>query len=40
MFADDTQFYIIISNVEDTILALNSLVCDKTMDGKDKIKIK
>ena len=28
MFADDTQFYFIINNVEDTISALNSLVCD------------
>ena len=26
MFADDTQFYFIINNVEDTISALNSLV--------------
>ena len=28
MFADDTQFYFIVNNVEDTISALNSLVCD------------
>ena len=28
MFADDMQFYFIINNVEDTISALNSLVCD------------
>ena len=28
MFADDTQFYFIINNVEDTISALNSLVYD------------
>ena len=28
MFADNTQFYFIINNVEDTISALNSLVCD------------
>ena len=37
MFADDTQFYFKINNVEDTISALNSLVCDKTMDSKEKI---
>ena len=28
MFADDTQLYFIVNNVEDTISALNSLVCD------------
>ena len=39
MFADDTQFYFIINNVEDTISALNSLVCD-IMDDKEKIEIK
>ena len=41
MFADDTQFYLIINNVEDTISALNSLVCDiKQWMAKKKLKIK
>ena len=28
MFADNTQLYFIINNVEDTITTLNGLVCD------------
>ena len=40
MFADDTQFYFIINNVEDTISALNSLVCDiKQWMAKKKLKL-
>ena len=39
MFADDTQFYFIINNVEDTISALNSLVFDtKQWMAKKKLK--
>ena len=43
MFADDTQFYFIINNVENTIPALKSLVCDIKQwmaTGKEKIKIR
>ena len=41
MFADDTQFYFIINTVEDTISALNRLVCDiKQWMAKKKFKIK
>ena len=40
MFADDTQFYFIINNVEDTISALNSLVYDiKQWMAKKKLKL-
>ena len=40
MFADDTQLYFIINNVEDTITALNSLVCDiKQWMTKKKLKL-
>ena len=40
MFADDTQLYFIINNVEDTISALNSLVCDlKQWTTKKKLKL-
>ena len=40
MFADDTQLYFIINNVEDTITALNSLVCDlKQWMAKKKLKL-
>ena len=39
MLADDTQFYFIINN-EDTISALNSLVCDiKQWMAKKKLKL-
>ena len=40
MFADDTQFCFIVNNVEDTISALNSLVCDiKQWMAKKKLKL-
>ena len=40
MFADDTQFYFLINNIEDTISALNSLVCDiKQWMAKKKLKL-
>ena len=40
MFADDTQFHFIINNVEYTISALNSLVCDiKQWRAKKKLKL-
>ena len=40
MFADDTQLYFIINNVEDTISALHSLVCDiKQWMTKKKLKL-
>ena len=40
MFADDTQFYFIINNVEDPISALNSLVYDiKQWMAKKKLKL-
>ena len=40
MFADDTQLYFIINNVEDTITALNGLVCDlKRWMVKKKLKL-
>ena len=40
MFADDTQLYFIINNVEDTITALNGLVCDlKQWMAKKKLKL-
>ena len=40
MFADDTQLYFIINNVEDTITALNGLVCDlKRRMTKKKLKL-
>ena len=40
MFADDTQLYFIINNVEDTISALNSLVADlKQWMAKKKLKL-
>ena len=40
MFANDTQFYFIINNVEDTISTLNSLVCDiKQWMAKKKLKL-
>ena len=40
MFADDMQLYFIINNVEDTITALNGLVCDlKQWLTKKKLKL-
>ena len=40
MFAVDTQFYFIINNVEDSISALNRLVCDiKQWMAKKKLKL-
>ena len=40
MFADDTQLYFVINNVEDTITTLNDLVCDiKQWMAKKKLKI-
>ena len=40
MFADDTQFYFIINNVEDSISALNSLLYDiKQWMAKKKLKL-
>ena len=40
MFADDTQLYFTINNVEDTITALNGLVCDlKQWMAKKKLKL-
>ena len=40
MFADDTQLYFTINNVEDTITVLNGLVCDlKQWIPKKKLKL-